>query len=415
MNPSANPNAAVYLVRAGKELRDPVRERQITISPPNAPSLLPPIFSRKPFVVPYGRFATPIDMDGKPLRARIAATHEDVILYPEIRLEAVDEGGGGEKLAGALYHSYDRQLPELRERIDGIFRTHVGMQPEVAELERIWSARASDDARDIARRIRAELGLQVDWTLEPEPSVRNWLHGLMRATPSSKTLTFNGELPSTEFSLAFSMTVERIDLAMLHKALRRAQSGLSVAQEIERLFQRVHEITNPAFRSVWTGINIWNGELVRELAIDGFGTVVARRLQSEFGYKVRFSDFTPHPNSAMIAAFKETSDPAILLGNLQASRDLVSALQGRRAQALLANDGVFESKEVTDLDRSLTRAKAEMAEAEKEYLRGNQRQTERLAEISEGSSGDLRKKFQEALRLEDTTEAKSKYGGGKGA
>jgi len=413
MNPTSNTNDVVYLIRAGRQLRDPLREQQVMISPPNPPSLLPPIFARKPYIVPYGKFAAPIDMDGKPLRARIAATREDVVLYPELRLEGVAEGGGGDKLASALVNAYDRQLPELRDRIDGIFRSHVGMRPEVEELERIWSPKASEDARDIARRIRADLGLDVDWTLEPEPAISHWVHSLMKSTPASDTLTFNAELPSTEFSLTFSITIERVDLSVLHMAQRRATAGLTLQQEIERLFKRVHEITNPAFRSVWTGINSWNAGIVRELAIDGFGTVVARRLQNEFGYKVRFSDFTPQPNAAMITAFRETSDPAILQAGLRAARNLVDALQNRRAQALLANDGVFDAKEVTDLNQSLTQAKSELIEAEREYLRGNQRQTERLAEISEGASTDLRKKFQEALRLEDTAETESKYAGGR--
>ena len=414
MSNSSSNNETVYLVRTGKELRDPMREQRITVSPPNAPSLLPPIFARKPFVVPYGKLSVPIDFDGIAIRARIPETHEDVTLYPELRLEAVEKEGGGEKLVAALYHAYESQLPELRKRIDGIFRTHVGLQPEVARLERVWSSRAKD-ADEIEGEIRTKLGVLVSWTLEPEPAISKWMHSLMRITPVSRTLTFNNELPSTTFSLSFSITVERVDLTMLHKTKRRAESGLSISEEIDRLFQRVHEITNPAFRSVWTGINMWNGELVRELAIDGFGTVVAKRLLSEFGYKIKFADFTPEPNAAMIAAFEKTSDPAILLTGLESARGLVATLQTRRTQTLLANDGDFKAKEVKDLDRSITKAKDELAGAEREYLRGNQRQTERLVEINDATSGDLRKKFQEALRLEDDTESKTRYGSGRPA
>lgn len=410
----SNSSDVIYLVRAGKELRDPSREQRIVISPPNATPWLPPIFERKPFVVPYGRLAMPIDMDGKPIHAHIAETHEEVTLYPKLRIEAVEKEGGGEKLAAAVCHAYERQLPELRERIDGIFRAHVGLQPDVARLERIWSSRAKD-ADDIEGEIRSKLGLLVSWTLEPEPTIAKWAHSLMRATPVSKTLIFNPELPSTTFSLAFSLIFERIDLSLLHKAKRRAGAGLNVTQEIERLFQRVHEITNPAFRSVLTGINIWNSELIRELAIDGFGTVVARRLQNENGYKVRFSDFAPEPNQETIKALKETSDPAITLARLQSARQLVATLQDRRTQALLVNDGDFDATEITNIDKSLVKANSELADSEREYLRGNQRQMERLAEISEASNGDLRKKFQDALRLEEASESRNQYGGGRAA
>ena len=397
------PQNTIYLVRKGTELRDAEREARIQITPPAntlVEQILPPIFSRQAFVVPHGSLAVPLDLDGLPLRARIKETGDQVQIYPEFRITGVDGDEGGKQLARAVFHRFDEQLVVIRERLDGIFRSRLGQQPDATELEAIASS-SNHASEPIVRTIRMDLGLKVEWTLQPEPQAATWLQKLAISTPISRTLTFNKELPTTEFKLTFTVTVERADLAHVHRVQRRALQNLTPDQEIQRLEARVYEITNPAFRAIWTGINVWNGDIIRELAKEGFGSVVARRVSNEFGYQVRFSDFTPEPNAAVLQALKQVSPQAMLSEIHQGQQKLYLELQKTRQETLLANEGNFES--VKDLDERIARAKQEMEIARTEHLQGPQQQIQMLEGVKGGVGEDLRRKFRDALLLEDSS------------
>lgn len=395
----------IYLIRKGGEVRDKLREVKLRVSPPATSAFIPPVFATKPVVVPRGAFAAPIDMHGKILEAKNRETGGEVRVYPEFRLLGVEEGDGGLRLAEALFHHHEEQLPEIMRRLDGIFRAQLGMRSTVEDFERLATANSAE-SESLRRQITSELGLLVDWTLSPEPKAAQWIQKLITSTPKSKTLSYNAELPSTEFKLTFTVTVQRANLQYAEKVRQRAEKGVSPEQELENITQRVYDITNPAFRAIWTGINVWNADIVRELAIDGFASVVAKRLAEEFGYEVKFSEFTPEPNEAMVKALRELAPQEALLEDYANARKVVKELKAARTEALISSDGDYD--EVAKLDESIKRAEAEVKEAEKARLSGDQEQVKMLESSSDAASEGMREKFKEALLLEDSVTRGSK-------
>jgi hypothetical protein len=395
------------LVRKGTELKDPLRELRVEIHPPNPSMFLPLVLTRQKFVVPREHFLNPIDMDGKPLRARIHETDEMVEVYPEFRLTGVEEGDGGKRLAVALYHGYEQQIPTLRELLDGIFRSFLGHHPTADELERI-AGRDKRAYQELRKRVAADLGLLVEWSLQPEPRTAEWLRKLVEISPLSKVEVYNEELPSTKFSLAYSLSVERASMSNLHRLQRRARSNLEPGKEFERIFERVREITNPAFRAVWTGLNVWNRDLVRELAVDGFAKVVADRLMKEMGYVVRFSDFVPQPNEDAVKNITHVSSQQMLKDDYNRAKEVLDDLKKLRQEELLRTEGNFEK--VKRFEEGIKQADAEVAAARDLLLSGNLQELSVLQAAKPGVLEDLRQKFRTALTLEDKASSEERYG-----
>lgn len=402
-----NDTPSFQLVRKGTELKDPLRELRVEIHPPNPSIFLPLLLTRQKFVVPREHFLNPIDMDGKPLRARIQETDEIVEVYPEFRLTGVEEGDGGKRLAVALYHGYEQQIPTLRELLDGIFRSFLGHHPTADELERI-AGRDKRAYQELRKRVAADLGLLVEWSLQPEPRTAEWLRKLVEMSPMSTVATYNEELPSTKFSLAFSLAVERASMSNLHRLQRRARSNLEPGQEFERIFRRVREITNPAFRAVWTGLNVWNRDLVRELAVDGFAKVVADRLMKEMGYVVRFSDFVPEPNEDAVKNITHVSSQQMLKEDYDRAKAVLNDLKEQRQTELLRTEGNFEK--VKRFEEGIKQADAEVAGARDLLLAGNLQELNVLQTAKPGVLEDLRQKFRTALTLEDKASSEQRYG-----
>lgn len=197
-------------------------------------------------------------------------------------------------------------------------------------------------------------------------------------------------------------------MSNLHRLQRRARSNLEPHQEFERIFKRVREITNPAFRAVWTGLNVWNRDLVRELAVDGFAKVVADRLTKEMGYVVKFSDFVPEPNEAAIATIQRVSSLKMLEEDYQHAEEVLRNLKQLRRSTLLESEGNFEK--VKPIDDSITKADAEIASARDKLLAGNQQDMNVLQSARPGVLEDLRQKFRTALMLEEKASSEERYG-----
>jgi hypothetical protein len=395
------------LVRKGTELKDSLREMRVEINPPSPNVLLPVIFTRQKFVVPREDFLCPIDMEGKALHPRLRETDERVEVYPEFRLIGVEEGDGGKRLAIALYHGYDEQIPTLRELLDGIFRGFIRHHPTAEDLDRV-AAQDRPAYGDLRREIAAKLGLKVEWSLQPEPRTAEWLRKLVEISPRARMITYNKELAATEFNLAFSLSVERASIPNLHRLQRRARQNLQPEEEFKRIFQRVEEMTKPAFRAVWTGLNVWNRELVRELAVDGFAKVVSDRLMKEMGYVVRFSDFVPEPSENAIRIMGEVSSQPRLVEDYKDAAKLLGDLKKLRTTTLLETEGNFEK--VKGTDERIAQAEAEMTAARNNLLSGSQQDLEVLQAVKPGALEDLRQKFRAALLLEEKTTAEGRYG-----
>src|SRR5947209_2865166 len=174
----------IQLFRKGSELRDPERESRENVTPANPNKFLPPIFGQQKVVVPRRDFLVPIDLDGTPLKARLEGTQEMITVYPELRLVGVENLDGGRRMATALYHDYEQQLPALRVLIDGIFRSYLGHHPNAEKLDEIAKP-GSEPYREVQRKIATALGVKVEWTLQPEPRTADWLHALVAASPQS--------------------------------------------------------------------------------------------------------------------------------------------------------------------------------------------------------------------------------------
>ena len=82
-------------------------------------------------------------------------------------------------------------------------------------------------------------------------------------------------------------------------------------------------------------------------------------------------------------------------------------LQKTRQETLLANEGNFDS--VKDLDERIARAKQEMETSRTDHLQGPQQQIQMLEGVKGGVGEDLRRKFRDALLLEDSSRDEDKY------
>ncbi len=398
----------IQLFRKGSELRDPEREARAEVVPANPNILLPMFFSMQKVVVPRGEFLVPIDLDGTPLKARLESTQEMITVYPELRLVGVENLDGGQRLAKALYNDHEQQLPALRLLIDGIFRGYLGHNPAAEQLDEIAKPR-SGAYKKLQEKIALALGLVAEWTLQPEPKTADWLAALVSASPRSTVVKYNTELASMEFRLAFSISVERASLVHLNVLQRRAGRGLSPEQEFERLFARVYETTIPAFRTVWAGVNVWNTELVRAMAVDGFAKVVADKLTREFGYVVRFSDFTPELSDSALEALRRVAPDRLTLKDFEDAEGVLLHLKQLRRETLTTFDGDYSS--VAEIDQRIARAQAEMVAARDQHLTSNDEVRKVLGTVQPAMLEDMRQKFRSALLLEDEARERADYGG----
>ena len=399
------------LVRKGTLVQDARRELAIRIDPPAPNKWLPAVMTRESFVIPTGEFAKPIDMDGNPIRTRVPLTDEPIEIHPELTLHGVAGEAGGRRLAAALYHHTENQITAIADLIDGIFRRTIGRHPDMDQLQQLCDPHTRE-YRELAEKIEDELGLNVEWTLQPEPRAAKLLNQLRIHTPVQETLSFNEELPAEEFKLTFTLTVVGADLRQIHQIIRRAEGNRSVRDEIATIFKRVKEITVPAFRSALMGVTQWNQDIIRELAVDGIANTVARKIQQDYGYVVKFTDFSPELNRVLADALKELSRQSRehLLTDVNRTRQLVSKFKDQRHNALEEFEGDFEM--VSNLDESIRRAEEEHEKAKKVHLNGiaNNLEVKMLDTSEPVSIKQLQSRFNQAITNVESSEDERKYG-----
>ncbi|WP_038164524.1 hypothetical protein [Verrucomicrobium sp. BvORR106] len=399
----------IQLVKRGRERQETFGERRINYSPPAQSFLgemLPRGLAKEPFVVPVGRLAVPVDMDGTPLTISNRETGEVSTVYPRIRIVEVDGETGAERLIAALYKRLDDQLPAIRERLDGIFRRYFTQGATFESIEKVATQHQAPS--ELLDRISHDLGLKIEWSMNPEPTTSNWIRTLVGAThpPVSDSLVFNEEFEETALTLTFSVSIEKVHLPNIVVAERRARQNSDAGTEVKRIFERVREMTKSAFRAVVTGVDVWNRELIRELAHDGFASVVSSKIAREFGYVVKFGDFGVELNQALVKSIKSGSLAEMYDARMDLAKKTYLALADKRAQLIAA--GSFPAAQ--RLDESLAKAEEEVKKLAQTRVDSNNHVTERLGESKVGQNQDVHEKFIRALQLEENAESQRKYG-----
>lgn len=400
------------LIRKGSELRDPSWEKCIAVPAPNANRFLPAILSEQKFVVPKKNLRVPIDFEGKPIKAQLHGNQGEVLVLPHFRLAGVEEGDGGRRLVAALYHSegYESQIVELRSLLDGIFRSFLGHNPKAEELEKI-AAPHSARYDTLCGRVRDELGMEIGWTLQPEPKTAVWLAKLIEVSPQTTVISYNEEVPDAEFKLGFSVFIERASIVHQRVLERRASRGLSPDQEFQHLFQRVFDRTNSAFRSAFFGPTVWNAGLLRAIAADGFASVVSRMLTEELGYEVRFADFSPKLSAARLAQIEKVNPQRIADVDFEHAESVVLDLKALRRETLRNHEGDYSK--VAEIDTKITRAEEELEKKRAGLMAGPEKLLGVLEAVKPAMLEDLQAKFRGALLLEDKAREQAAYGGGR--
>lgn len=398
--------AHFQLVRKGTQLRDSEREVRVEIDRPN-PGILGGRFGREKFVVPKKDLLPPIDMDGKPIRVRLRETHE-VNIYPEFRLRGVVDGGGGARLAFALYHGYDQQIPTLRELLDGIFRRFLGLNPAADQVEKI-AGHHTPDYKTLQQQVAEDLGLDVEWTLQPEPKSAQWLRSLIRLSPVSKEVTFNEKVPVIKLKLAFSLGIERASISNLNKLQDRAQLALPPAQEFDHIIERIHKIAEPAFLSPLIGVSLWNRDLVEKFAVDGLAPVLSERLERDLGYVVKLSDIVPQPSEGTVAAIEQITSGGGLERDYRRAEELVEKLKTDLHNKLMWG-GNFDK--VKDLEADVALAETKLAQARQSLLGARRKNLDLVQAVEPALLDDMRQKFRTAVMLEEKANSEKRYGGG---
>ena len=356
-----------YLIRKGTSVMDPSREKCVLINLRAHSRFLPPILTRTPIVMPYGKLTSPLDVECSPIYTHIEEEAETITIYPNLRITGVDLEG--KPIVESLFHKYDEQMDVLGEYVNIVFRSHLGFMPTGASVEAI-ACSSNPDSQPVLNRIEAELGLEVQWIFEPDPTMFKWIHKLIR-TPQREFLDYNKELPSGGFRLCFTIAIERVNISNLGRLKRRILQELSAENEFKQISDRVHEITSPAFRAIGTSIHTQSTDFIRALAIDGLNSVVVSRIAKDFGYWVKFSDLSIEFYALGTEAVAREASLITLRKRFQdAEADHIALCQARR-EALLSSEGNFE--EVLELDQRIAHAREEVNRASEELLKASQK------------------------------------------
>ena len=344
--------------------------------------LLAPFASKVTYAVPQGRFAKPILMDGALLEIRLVGTEEVLRLVPELGIYGVLPGEG-QTVAERLHPYADQQIAGLREIIDGIFLQHIDLQMAADTLDGI-SSDGKPGGREIQKQIGRETGLQVQWNLRPEPAVSEWLRALQRSLPTKETLTFNAASKTGQFNLTFSLRVEDLAVSRLHRLQQRVETGCSVTEESEKLFSQIKDIMEPAFSGLGGGLRIWERPTFWDLMEAGFNGTVARRIQEEFGYNVRFRDFGHRMTASDVETLRVFEEKNPLLQEFESARAVYEDVLVKHQNAVIAAIGNAQSDAVKRAEASLDSARMRMNEAKVRAEEGARGPVSRLASPNDG-------------------------------
>ncbi len=347
------------------------------------------------YAVPQGRLGTPLLMDGALMEVRLVGTQEILRLVPELRVYGV-EPGRHQAVVDCLHPHADRQLEALREIIHGIFLQYMDLQMKPEALERIITYE-SPGAEPIRQQIAAETGLTVRWHLRPEPVIEDWLRGLQRALPQVKTLTFNPASRTAQFNLTFSLRVEDVVLGRLYRLAQRVSEGCTIEQESQKLFARITDMLEPAFRGLGNGTRLWEHNAFWSLLQAGFNEAVSQRVEQEFGYRVEFNDFRREPTAADLEMLSAVESKKHLLVEYNSAHANYERALARRDEALDQSQDNDESETVKMSEASLDRARQRLQKAQQEMEKGAGRPSTPLATPDDSQMQQALLQFQSRL------------------
>ena len=322
-----------------------------------------PILGVVRFVTPKEWFSEPLDFDGLILDVRIDETGETIQLFPNFRIRKLVQGGA-ERLVIAVHHHYERQLDEIRKRLDSIWRAELGMSCPVERLDLLVTHNASPSAVKLQERIADELGVLVEWIIEPEPQVVQWVQSLQNELAALKTLQFNEESSTAQFNLTFSAKIERAIPSGFHLLQRRVAAQTSPTEELGRLFDRIHAILDPAFGVLGNGDQVWKTDGFWQILPEGFAQVVARKVAQEFGYQVSFGDFRRERSPAEKAALKRIENSERLVMEYDQADTFYLETKERAREVLVQNDYDDEAPDVVRLNKAVENARKAAEEAQ---------------------------------------------------
>ena len=151
------------------------------------------------YLVPRDKLKPIVEMDGAPMRIRVAGTSSDSDVLPLIKIKGVVTNGA-ETIARFLHGHVGDQIPRLREGIKAIFEYHIPSTMTGEEIDSLEWTGASfsgkgtvSNEKQVCEKIReslaSELGLEVEWNLAPLEQSAEWLERLKDRIPKSQTFT----------------------------------------------------------------------------------------------------------------------------------------------------------------------------------------------------------------------------------
>lgn len=364
-----DPTGAVKLVRPGGRVSNPATEQVVLLDRTDrvlriVQSVLP--VGGVKYVVPSGKLERAIDFDGSVLTVGIEETGEAVSLYPRLRAIglATDPSAAesGRTLASILHDHLDAQIPRLRTMIDTVFRDFIGLRASASLLDGIAS-HLSDGADGISGELRKRVGLEVEWVLEPEPTVAAWVQKLQALIADNTTQSFNQESRTAQFNLTYSARIIAVLPSRLHLVQRRARAGLPPAEELSRILKRVFVILNPAFGVFGDGSQIWRHPSFHPLLGAAFEQVVAPKIADEFGYEIVFGDFKRERTPAELDVLQLLENRDRLVRDFESAERFYIGVQEKEREAIVENDYDMEATYVVKVQNATEQARAKMEEA----------------------------------------------------
>jgi subtilisin-like proprotein convertase family protein len=407
---------------------------------PPAVTFMEKIFGTKkiPYYVAKGTLEKSInlqaDINGNPdqsnrNRLEIHLTENDhpIYLRPQITILGVsgnDLPRNQNKILNWLLPHYEDQRTAIRERIYNLIHRALGVPANTDTLDLILSGRSMDSpvfetlakdaslgssrsGRTIQDAVAEELGLLVSWKLALEQNLTDWIAKLKAQLPAKHTAIFNAESRTGQFRLTYSVKVVEVKPSRWHLAqARMRESGkdlISVESEISNVHGLVHQTLDQAFgvfggqEKMWEHPRFWAG-IVHVLK-----TLVAPRIEREFGYKVEFADFKRERTQAELEAINLLEDPQRLAHEFTEAEDEYRQHSGKLKQYRLAYGSKMDDKPnpVREaLEYQVTKARERMDSAQKAMETTSYGSASDLSSISFAGFSETFSRFFHMLHME---------------
>lgn len=405
LTPDAD-TGAIHLVRRGRHVDDPASEQVVLLDRSEGirrafQAVLPA--GGVKYVVPSGRLRRSISFDGAVLTANLEETGEQTRLYPRVRALGLARDGSPKQLgrifAAAMHGHLDRQIPRMREIVHGVFVDHLGLRTTADALDSIATHDAAGSAA-IHAELRSQLGLEIAWSLDPEPRVSAWVRKLQALIPAAVTQSFNAESETSQFNLTYSAQIIRVRPSRLHVVQRRCQEGLAPAAEVQEVLNRVFAILNPAFGVFGDGSRIWQYRNFWRMVEAAFEQVVAPTIADEFGYEVSFQDFRRERTPSEKVVLSLLEDRERLTREYKEAESFLLATQRKEREVIVENDYRLDEEEVVQVRDAVVWAREAMEDAKAKMEASSRGRASSLGPEDSENARRLLKAFHDRLQLE---------------